>query len=384
MNAINLEQARAAYEVGLRQHDEESYGISEALKDLAKTELNESSAASLVYAVSWLLNGEEYHRVLCIPVTDAYLKWIREDRGDAAHGNAIWAVTQHIKYYEKKRKVRRPGLRKLVQQHQSLLKQESPVSILLEFKDPSSKGYFDVFPLNFFTQEGTQKEVVHTVRSRKGAEYQAKCDINTDSLTATLDYAAYPEFNTAQGMFLGTSRIHFLDSDRTHIHRLEWKGKEDSSFQEVPFGTSTFELAPAAPYQPSQEGAKTSTRNVRERPNQATFKMGLKILYKERCCVTGCQIKQVLEGAHIDPFSGPASDNLKNGLLLRADIHTLFDRHLLAVNPDDYTIQLASELEGEPSYSPLRGKSIQLPDRDDFHPDREALRRHWKQFNSTR
>lgn len=382
MSTITLEQAKAAYQVGLRHHDENGYRITEALKDLTETGLNESSAASLIYAVSWLLNGEEYHRALSIPVTDAYLKWIRQDRGDAALENAILAVTQHIEYYEKKMEVRRPRLRNLVHEHHALLKQEAPVSILLEFRDPTSKGYFDVFPLHLFAQEGTQKGIVHTVRSKKGAEYRAKCDIAVEDLTATLNYAAYPDFNLEQEMFLGISRIHFFDSDRTQIHRLEWKGEEDTSFQDVPFGTSTFELGPAVPYQPSQKGVKISIRKVRERPNQAAFKEGLKILYRGKCCVTGCQIEEVLEGAHIDPYSGPASDNLKNGLLLRADIHTLFDRHLIAVAPEDYTIRLASELEEDPDYFPLRGKVIRLPNREDYHPDREALRRHWKHFHS--
>ncbi len=47
--------------------------------------------------------------------------------------------------------------------------------------------------------------------------------------------------------------------------------------------------------------------------------------YGGRCAVTNCDIEDVLEAAHISPYNGPSTDQVYNGLLLRTDIHTLFD-----------------------------------------------------------
>jgi putative restriction endonuclease len=53
-------------------------------------------------------------------------------------------------------------------------------------------------------------------------------------------------------------------------------------------------------------------------------------VYSGRCAITDCEIDDVLEAAHISPYSGRSSDQVCNGLLLRADVHTLFDCGLLA------------------------------------------------------
>ncbi len=381
MSKITIALAEQAYRVALKRHDGE-FGITEALKKLSKTGLKQSSAADLVYNVSHLLNGKEYHRVLSIPIADAYLTWIRRDRGNQALTNGISAVNQHITYYENKQNVRRPGLRELVKKHEAIQRDGSSPSITLEYQDPTSRGYFDIFPLDLFAQEGRFKAVTHIVRSKDGTDYQAKCDLSIHGKIATLDYSPHPNFNDEQDMCLGTARIHFEDSDRTSIKRLEWQDEGSSTFKDCPFGTASYQFPPAAPYlQPSEPAPKTS-RLIRERPGQKKFRTGLKSLYQHQCCITGCQIPEVLEGAHIDPYTSPESDNLKNGLLLRADIHKLFDRHLIAIHPTDLTIQLASELHEDPTYLPLLRKPLRLPSEPDYYPDQGALERHWMTFKS--
>jgi HNH endonuclease len=49
--------------------------------------------------------------------------------------------------------------------------------------------------------------------------------------------------------------------------------------------------------------------------------------------VTGCELKSLLEAAHIAPFRNASHNALVNGLLLRADIHTLFDLYLMRIDP---------------------------------------------------
>ena len=84
----------------------------------------------------------------------------------------------------------------------------------------------------------------------------------------------------------------------------------------------------------------TGTKNARERTlslivrrqGQPAFRRQLIAAYKGRCAITGCEVQAVLEAAHIVPYKGSKTNDPGNGLLLRADMHTLFDLRLVAVD----------------------------------------------------
>jgi putative restriction endonuclease len=73
--------------------------------------------------------------------------------------------------------------------------------------------------------------------------------------------------------------------------------------------------------------------------------------------VTGCDISQIIEAAHILPYRGEEYNHPSNGLLLRADIHTLFDLNMLWIEPSKFKVVLHPEaLKGE--YAALNGKRL--------------------------
>ena len=74
-------------------------------------------------------------------------------------------------------------------------------------------------------------------------------------------------------------------------------------------------------------------RQIKERRGQQSFRDALRKRYGDRCLVTGCRLLDVLEAAHIRPYRGENDNYVGNGLLLRADIHTLFDLNLLGIEP---------------------------------------------------
>lgn len=82
--------------------------------------------------------------------------------------------------------------------------------------------------------------------------------------------------------------------------------------------------------------------------------------FNGRCAISGCDVLQVLEAAHIVPYLGPHTNTPDNALLLRADLHTLFDRDLLIIDPDTLKVRLAAALE-EGSYGKFSGREITLP-----------------------
>jgi HNH endonuclease len=120
-------------------------------------------------------------------------------------------------------------------------------------------------------------------------------------------------------------------------------------------------------------------RAVKERLGQSEFRQALLIAYESRCAVTGYDAVQALEAAHIDPYAGQATNRSSNGLLLRGDIHTLFDLNLIAINPDTLSVAVTSSLL-QTCYANLQGKQIRVPTDVAERPDREALERRWKQF----
>ncbi|MBD2564285.1 MULTISPECIES: WD40 domain-containing protein [Nostoc] len=116
---------------------------------------------------------------------------------------------------------------------------------------------------------------------------------------------------------------------------------------------------------------------VRRRGQQA-FRKKILAVYNKECTVTGCNAEQALEAAHIYPYKGDDTNEIWNGLILRSDIHTLFDLYLLTIHPETNKVCIAPELQNT-SYGELNGKTIRLPKDTTLYPNKEALKWHYKQ-----
>lgn len=94
------------------------------------------------------------------------------------------------------------------------------------------------------------------------------------------------------------------------------------------------------------------------RDGQRAFRDRLMRLYDGRCVVSGCAISNAVEAAHIVPWTGdPDLDREENGLILRRDLHGLFDAGLFAISPETGTIEIASALLGS-EYEKLGGAVV--------------------------
>jgi HNH endonuclease len=119
-------------------------------------------------------------------------------------------------------------------------------------------------------------------------------------------------------------------------------------------------------------------RSIVERRGQQRFRNALRETYGDVCLVTGCRVLDLLEAAHIKPFSEGGDDERQNGLLLRADIHTLFDLDLLGIEPEQLRIELHPSVADEGEYRALVGKELQCP--GSARPSREALSLRYDDF----
>lgn len=118
---------------------------------------------------------------------------------------------------------------------------------------------------------------------------------------------------------------------------------------------------------------------VRPRLGQRTFRIVVTDAYERACAVTGEHSLPALEASHIRPFGEGGSHSTSNGLLLRADLHRLFDKGYITVDPKFRLLvsaRLREEFDNGKTYYPLHGASLRLPRRPEDHPDRELLRWH--------
>jgi hypothetical protein len=114
---------------------------------------------------------------------------------------------------------------------------------------------------------------------------------------------------------------------------------------------------------------------VVRRRGQPQFREALLAAYGGRCAVSACDAIEVLEAAHIVPYAGPATNVLANGLLLRSDVHTLFDLGFLAIDDHTMTVRLSRQLASG-AYNDLAGRAITLPSDVTAWPSRDALASH--------
>lgn len=120
-------------------------------------------------------------------------------------------------------------------------------------------------------------------------------------------------------------------------------------------------------------------RLTRHRLGQRSFQAMVLSAYNRRCAITGDRIRPVLQAAHIRPLPQGGEHRLDNGLLLRSDVHTLYDRGYLGVDPQ-HRLRVSPRLRlefgnGEQFYA-LAGQSIAVPDARSERPNGEFLQWH--------
>ena len=118
---------------------------------------------------------------------------------------------------------------------------------------------------------------------------------------------------------------------------------------------------------------------VRPRLGQGTFRILVTDAYQRKCAITGERTLPALEAAHIKPYSEGGSHEPQNGLLMRRDIHALFDGGYVTITPDlkfHVSRRIKEEFENGRHYYALDGHSILTPTTSSWVPDVTALKWH--------
>ena len=143
-----------------------------------------------------------------------------------------------------------------------------------------------------------------------------------------------------------------------------------------------------APSTPAIEAVVQGPRYGPPRPaaprlGQGTFRALVTEAYARRCAVTGERTLPVLEAAHIRPYGAGGEHALGNGLLLRSDLHRLYDGGYVTVDPDEQRLlvsrRIREEFENGRHYYALEGQKIAAPQKGFAPPDTNNLRYHAEQ-----
>lgn len=119
-------------------------------------------------------------------------------------------------------------------------------------------------------------------------------------------------------------------------------------------------------------------RHVVRRWGQKEFREAVFSRYAGKCCLTGYSESSVLEAAHIMPYMGDQSNLIDNGLLLRVDVHRLFDKFLISINPE--TLRVVISVSLTTCYKEL--SNVKLPITT-TNLTRKLLQRHYDTFKKT-
>lgn len=119
-------------------------------------------------------------------------------------------------------------------------------------------------------------------------------------------------------------------------------------------------------------------RMQKVRLGQGAFRVLVTDSYQRRCAISGERTLPVLQAAHIKPYAQEGPHDIRNGLLLRSDIHTLFDDGYITVTPDyhvEVSRRIREEYDNGRDYYRHHGNSLLVLPPQAQQPMKEFL--HW-------
>ncbi|MGN7246929.1 HNH endonuclease [Janibacter anophelis] len=209
----------------------------------------------------------------------------------------------------------------------------------------------------------------------KRADYKFRIELEV-VVPGSLSSASWSEVRANTGVAAGTNfgpqRVHSDDGARWlrwQLDGVETEALSDEAQRELDGVFNAADLS-------DEDRRKRVTASIVIREGRGAFRSALEAAYANRCAITGVAAP-VLDAAHIRPYRGTQSDHPANGLLLRTDLHTLFDKYLLTIVYDgEYRVRVSAMIT-EAIYRELDGTSLTVvPGTPETRPDPDLLLEH--------
>lgn len=162
-----------------------------------------------------------------------------------------------------------------------------------------------------------------------------------------------------------------------HMPKQQWESLSEQTNDEKDFKNALQDYIEA----PDDNLNKTQKIAAVIRKGQPKFRKNLLDAYDHKCSISDHGPDSVLEAAHIIPHAKSGINKLSNGILLRAELHSLFDDNLLGIDPESHTVEINPILDGTPYHS-IKGKILR-PQIDGNYPCTNYLSERWKEFQLT-
>ncbi|HVV70699.1 MAG TPA: HNH endonuclease [Verrucomicrobiae bacterium] len=136
-------------------------------------------------------------------------------------------------------------------------------------------------------------------------------------------------------------------------------------------------MEPAAEIRSLLEERVRAFAKVILRPEQAAFREELRRRHGDQCQISGCRVMAVVNACHLLRAAEGGAEVAENGILLRLDLHVLFDANLIGIHPKTLRVHVHSSLRGT-EYQDMKGTTVRMKER----PSARALAARWRAFNN--
>ena len=244
-------------------------------------------------------------------------------------------------------------------------------------------GVYALEQLKFYSARNKKSYTVKTIHESKitiarqdgdDVDISMAMFVNKANAVAEKGMLDDSEISTTVAIKTAIVELHpYLSYFNDHIIRYRCRSTGTTSAVDTDLEKSEY----IEPFDPAalQDARKRIIRAINVRRGQGKFRAGILKAYNHRCCISECIVDEVNEAAHIIPYIGDTTNDIRNGLLLRADIHTLFDRHMIWIDPEDWTVHIDSTLLNS-EYKQYAGAPFYPPQNKADWPDRTALIQH--------
>jgi len=403
---IDRLQYEEAYRCARAVHNREMR-LTDAKNRLKALGINPNSAADFVYIFKHMLAGQIYKRAMSAEATEDFILWIKRDYGQTEFRNALAALKEHIPY---KGGAMRPHLAILEKYGASTPDGGShiPAVRILPMTPGDSHDYtIEEMQENYFLSDLPKLSGRYRFKTGLEAEkgsvvlFQYRASVVATAVYWRTERFEKPDRDGYVGVLcfdpdsirvfdpIGSEAVHSVwpEFDRfSHVkhdlapigyrefRRMQVKvrvprlgadsGIEDDESNHDPYALD------------GSDSRERALRQIRLRRGQQKFRNALRKRYGDRCVVTGCEVLALLEAAHISPYRGDNDNHPENGVLLRADIHTLFDLNLLAFHPGELKVVLHPDVIKE--YAGISGGPLRCAPKS--VPSKAALQLRYEVF----
>jgi putative restriction endonuclease len=118
---------------------------------------------------------------------------------------------------------------------------------------------------------------------------------------------------------------------------------------------------------------------IQPRLGQGAFRLAVTDAYNRQCAITGGRVLPALEAAHIQSYSSGGEHTVSNGLLLRRDIHSVFDAGYLTFDENLRVVvseRVRTDFNNGNEYRRLHGEQLRIPPNPELQPDAARLQWH--------